>query len=131
MKKEFKMRLKFCKGDMVIISIVIILAMITAIIFFMAAGNQTDGTVIIYQDGKKIKELSLQKDTEVIIENRYINKVVIKDQQVAIVESDCPGMDCVHSGYIAHTGRSIVCLPNGVEIRIVKDENSKVDFIVR
>ena len=78
-----------------------------------------------------IQEISLDKDTEVLIENDYTNKLIVRDKKVAIVESDCPGMDCVHSGWISGKGRSLVCLPNRVEIRIEGDVDSEVDFIVR
>ena len=48
---------------------------------------------------------------------------------IAITGSDCPGEDCVHSGWIKASGRSIVCLPNKVEIRIV-GQSDDVDFVV-
>ena len=49
--------------------------------------------------------------------------------EAAFTESDCPGRDCVHSGSIGSTGRSIVCLPNRVEIRVISAE-ADVDFVV-
>ena len=70
-------------------------------------------------------------DTEVLIQNDYTNKLIVKDKKVAIEESDCPGMDCVHSGVISGKGRSLVCLPNRVEVRIEGEIDSEVDFIVR
>ena len=73
----------------------------------------------------------MYENTEILIENNYTNKLVVKDGKVAIVESDCPGMDCVHSGRISGKGRSLVCLPNRVEIRIEGEMESEVDFIVR
>ena len=84
---------------------------------------------MIYQDGSLIRELSLGTDTEVVIEGDYENVVTIKDGKTAITRSDCPGTDCVHSGWIHEAGRSIVCLPNRVELRI--EGVSEVDFVVR
>ena len=84
---------------------------------------------MIYQDGSLIRELSLGTDTEVVIEGDYKNVVTIKDGKAAITRSDCPGTDCVHSGWIHEAGRSIVCLPNRVELRI--EGVSEVDFVVR
>ena len=54
--------------------------------------------------------------------------VVIRDGRAAILESDCPGGDCIHSGWISQPGRSIVCLPNRVELRIAGQGD--VDFVV-
>ena len=72
---------------------------------------------------------ALDSDTEVVIEGEYENVVTVKDGKVAITKSDCPGTDCVHSGWIHESGRSIVCLPNRVELRI--EGASEVDFVVR
>ena len=85
--------------------------------------------VCVYQEGKLIREIPLDTDTEFVIEGEYENVVTMKDGTVAITKSDCPGTDCVHSGRIQEAGRSIVCLPNRVEIRI--EGASEVDFVVR
>ena len=131
MERENKIRLSFCKGDVVVISFVIMLAILIGVAFWMKTGTEQGSVVAVYQEGEKIQEISLDKDTEVLIENDYTNKLIVRDKKVAIVESDCPGMDCVHSGWISGKGRSLVCLPNRVEIRIEGDVDSEVDFIVR
>lgn len=131
MVKENRMRLTFCKGDAVIIFLVILLAIFSGVLFLMKTGNARGTTVCVYQNGIKMQELPLRENTEVLIQNSYTNKLAVKDGKTAIVESDCPGMDCVHSGWISGKGRSLVCLPNRVEIRIEGEEDSEVDFIVR
>lgn len=131
MERENKIRLSFCKGDVIVISFVIMLAILIGVVFWMKTGTEQGNVVAVYQEGEKIHELSLDKDTEVLIENDYTNKLIVRDKKVAIVESDCPGRDCVHSGWISGKGRSLVCLPNRVEIRIEGDVDSEVDFIVR
>ena len=131
MVKENRMRLTFCKGDAVIIFLVILLAIFIGVLFVMNTGTGQGTTICVYQDGIKIQELPLREDTEVLIQNIYTNKLAVKEEKAAIVESDCPGMDCVHSGWISGKGRSLVCLPNRVEIRIEGEEDSEVDFIVR
>ena len=125
------MRLKFCIGEVIVIGFVIMLAILIGVVFWIKTGNGEGNTVVVYREGEKIQELSLNKNTEVFIENSYTNKLVVKDKKVAIVESDCPGLDCVHSGWISGKGRSLVCLPNRVEIRIEGEVDSEVDFIVR
>ena len=97
----------------------------------MKTGTQEGNVVVIYREGEKIQEIPLNVDTEVLIQNDYTNKLIVKDKKVAIEESDCPGMDCVHSGAISGKGRSLVCLPNRVEVRIEGEIDSEVDFIVR
>ena len=127
--KKNHMKLEFCKGDFLAIGIVAVIAVLVSVIFWTSIGNQEGTMVSIYQDGALVKELSLDSDTEVVIEGEYENVVTVKDGKVAITKSDCPGIDCVHSGWIHESGRSIVCLPNRVELRI--EGTSEVDFVVR
>lgn len=131
MSKKSSMKLTFCKGDAVVIFACLMLAVLIGVVFVRTTGKDKGGTVVIYQNGNKTQEVSLYEDGEILIENTYTNKLMVKDEKVAIVESDCPGMDCVHSGWISGSGRSLVCLPNRVEIRIEGETDSEVDFIVR
>lgn len=131
MGKTKGMRLRFCIGDVLVIGFVVMLAILIGVVFWIKTGTEEGNLVVVYREGEKIQELSLEQNTEIIIENSYTNKLVVKDKKVAIIESDCPGMDCVHSGWISGKGRSLVCLPNRVEIRIEGEVDSEVDFIVR
>ena len=123
------MKLQFCKSDFFAIGMVAVVAILVSVIFWTKVGSEEGNMVMIYQDGSLIRELSLGTDTEVVIEGDYENVVTIKDGKTAITRSDCPGTDCVHSGWIHEAGRSIVCLPNRVELRI--EGTSEVDFVVR
>lgn len=131
MIRKYGISLKFGKGDIIVISFVIILAIFIGGLFFLKNGIDKGNKVVIYENGKKVQELPLYQDTDFLIENNYTNKVAVQGGKAAIVESDCPGEDCVHSGWISGKGRSIVCLPNCVEIRIEGEVDSEVDFIVR
>ena len=53
----------------------------------------------------------------------------MEEGKIFIAESNCPGKDCVHSGKISTLGRILVCLPNGLEIRVVSAPDD-VDFVV-
>ena len=83
----------------------------------------------IYLNGQLVKTVSLARTQQFVLEGDYCNTVSVQDGRIAITASDCPGEDCVHSGWIGSGGRSIVCLPNRVEIRIVA-EHTDVDFVV-
>ena len=121
-------RLDFCRGDLLAILLVVVLAVSTAAFFAVRSEDGENRVVRIYQDGNLIDELPLGKDREIEIAGQYRNTVTILDGKAAITDSDCPGEDCVHSGWISGAGRSVVCLPNRVEIRIVGQ--SDVDFVV-
>ena len=128
MKKKH-MKLEFCKNDFLAIGIVAAIAILVSVIFWTSVGAEEGSMLSVYQEGVLTKELSLDSDVEFVIEGDYKNVITIKDGKAAITESDCPGTDCVHSGWIHEAGRSIVCLPNRVELRI--EGTSEVDFVVR
>jgi hypothetical protein len=122
------MRLAFQKGDWIAIGLVIAMAACVLLPFLPSRSNAPD-SVQIWQDGILLATLPLDRDGEYIIDVPYRNVITVRNGQAAITESSCPGADCVHSGWIGHTGRSIVCLPNRTEVRIVGID-SDVDFVV-
>lgn len=122
------MRLRFQKGDVLAIALVALLALIV-VLLFVPQRAQTAYAVEIYQNGQLVKSFPLLNDVDFTIDGAYTNTVSIRDGRVCISRSDCPGQDCVHCGSIRAVGRSIVCLPNAVEVRIV-GQTSDVDFVV-
>ena len=123
-KKEFALR----KGDWLAVAVVLLLAAAIAL-FFFPREKQGEVFAEIYQNGEKIQTLSLAEDQSFTVTGRYTHEITVADGRISISHSDCPGEDCVHSGSIGSTGRSIVCLPNKLEIRIVSQEGD-VDFVV-
>lgn len=122
------MRLQFQKGDILAIAVVLILAVLISAAY-IPHKNAPAGYAEIYRNGEKVQTVSLDTPQEFTMEFRYSNTIVVKDGKIAITESDCPGEDCVHSGWIGSTGRSIVCLPNELEIRIIAMDDA-VDYVV-
>lgn len=120
--------LRFRKTDLIAIAIVLVLAA-AVLLAFMPSSDTSPAQIAIYQDGELIKTLSINESQKFEISGKYTNTVTIQDGKVAITQSNCPGSDCVACGWIANSGRSIVCLPNGVEIRILS-QDSDVDFVV-
>ena len=76
-----------------------------------------------------VKTVALTENQTFRISDRYQNEITVKDGAIAFTASNCPGEDCVHSGSIHSPGRSLVCLPNRVEIRVISGEPD-VDFVV-
>ena len=123
------LRLAFRRGDLFAILLVVFIALGTIIAFMPAGAEDETPAVQIYQNGRLLLELSLDGDTVLDIEGDYKNTVSVSGGKVRISEADCPGEDCVHSGAISSPGRSIVCLPNRVEVRITG--MGDVDFVLR
>ena len=121
------MRLQFQKGDILAVALVIVLALAVGLLFLP---RSVEGAVVeIYHDGILVKTIPLSSQEAFMVAGDYTNVIGVSDGQVRITASDCPGMDCVHSGAISAAGRSLVCLPNGVEVRIV-GLSGDVDFVV-
>ena len=127
---ERSLKLSFQKGDWIAIISVVVLCVAVALFFGNLNGDSQPEAIQIFQNNQLIAEYPLQNDNRIVVQGEYCNIVEISDGRVAITESDCPGTDCVHSGWIGQAGRSIVCLPNKVEVRIVGTSND-VDFVVR
>lgn len=122
------LRLKFQKGDAVAILLVGLLAAALLVRFFPRHAED-NAVAEIYKDGTLIQTLSLADPQEITVTGTYRNTITVQDGKIAVTDTDCPGADCAASGWIGTAGRSIVCLPNGLEIRIVADAGG-VDFVV-
>ena len=120
-------KLRFRKGDWLAIGLVLCLA-VAVFSCFLPSGEPA-AYAEIYLDGQLVKTVPLNTDQIFLLEDQYCNEITVKDGAIAFTASNCPGQDCVHSGSIRSTGRSLVCLPNRVEIRVVS-ESSDVDFVV-
>ena len=121
--------LRFRKGDLIAVFAVLALAA-AVFVSFIPARQASASLAEIYQDGSLIKTVSLSEDAAFDITGEYTNTVAVQDGKIGISHSDCPGTDCVHTGFISAPGRSVVCLPNRVEIRVISGETD-VDFVVR
>ena len=121
-------KLKFRGGDWLAIGAVAGMLVLSAWLAFSLDGGQEAATVQIYQSGRLVQELPLSEGATVTVSGEYTNVIEIRDGAVAVVQSDCPGEDCVHSGWVSTAGKSIVCIPNRVEVRVLG--KSEVDFVV-
>ena len=120
------MKMRFAKWD--IIPIVAVLVLAVAVFLLFLPSEATPDCVEIYQNGQLLKSLPLSEDTTYAVEGNYSNVITVKDGKVAITETSCPGGDCKNCGW-RDTAGSIVCLPNGVEVRVVGGADN-VDIVV-
>ena len=120
--------LRFRKGDFLAIAAVVLLAVLVAV-FYLPDRSMDPVMAEIYQNGELLKTVSLDEDISFEVAGKYTNVITVSGGTIAITASDCPGEDCVHSGSIHSSGRSLVCLPNEVEVRVVNAQ-SDVDFVV-
>lgn len=116
------------KADILILIAAVVMAV--GIIMYFAQTEADGKTAIILRDGKEIMRIDLSAvgEKEYTVEGDYINHILVKDGSISVIESTCPGGVCVSSGSISKAGKSIVCLPNRMEIRITGSD--EVDVVV-
>ena len=120
-------KLRFRKGDWIAVALVVVLAVLVLLCFLPR--NQSAAYAQVYLNGELVKTVSLDQDQTFTVTGDYCNEITVKDGAISVTAADCPGEDCVHSGSVYTDGRVIVCLPNGLEIRVVS-KASDVDFVV-
>ncbi len=122
-KTSYRLR----KGDFLAIGIVVAAIVLSAIFVMTSLQPSAKGEFAsVYQNGKLVRRVPLSVNQTFEIHGDYTNIVTVRDGKIAVTQSDCPSNDCVHQGW--RDSGAIICLPNGVEIRIVSDAG--VDFVV-
>jgi len=102
----------------------IIVAAVAGIIWLSGSGDAQMAVVRV--NGNIVKEVMLDVDQSFRVADV---KFEVKDGAIAFVESDCPGQECVHAGWLRKPGSSMACLPNKVSVTLTGD--SEVDVIVQ
>ena len=115
------------KADLIIVLLAAVMAL-SIILFF--ARNDDGKTAVILKDGREITRIDLNnpEKREITVGGEYENVIVCENGEIGVIHSTCPGGVCVTSGKISGAGKSIVCLPNRMEIRITG--SGEVDVMV-
>nr|WP_307759933.1 NusG domain II-containing protein [uncultured Peptostreptococcus sp.] len=118
------------KKDIILIISVIIIAL-GAILGNKILNSGKSDRVEIYVDNKLYKELPINEDKKIEINNgKGKNTVYIHDNGVEMLHANCPDKVCVRTGFVKKTGEGIVCLPHRVNIKIVSDNKDKKEHDV-
>lgn len=111
------------RTDFIIIFVLILLALISYIIFYIYGKNASgDTSAKILINGQPIKTISLDKDKIFIIDELPNIKFEIKNKEIRFLESNCPDKICVNTGFIGIVGETAVCLPNAASIKIISSD---------
>lgn len=120
--------MKIRKGDIIVILGLIFFSFgLNFAINKLSAGYEGD-LLVIEQDGKVIKKLPMDKDTEYKVEyGGHYNIVVIKDKKAYIKEADCQDQICTHMHPIEKEGQTIICLPHRLYLELETKDTNKTD----
>lgn len=121
-----KNKLNLKKADLIILSVIILIAVILFFVRSDSAALTAQITVegetvydIVLSSVKETYTLSLDNGTEIEISQEYIR----------FISSDCGGKDCVNCGKLTSAGEAAVCIPNKTVIKLSGKSNSSPDAI--
>lgn len=111
------------KNKFWIITFIIIIIISLTMIFFAKNAADSSKTAYIYQEGKLLYEIQLDKVSEkytleIKDKNQKGNTIMVEKDRICISEADCPDKICKNTGWIYDSTKPIVCLPNKIIIYI-------------
>ncbi|MBQ4561369.1 MAG: NusG domain II-containing protein [Clostridia bacterium] len=115
-------------GDIVIIAGVILLAVTVFLLFLIPSLSDTAAVLEISCNNEKMV-YTVSENREIVLESKgYTLRVCIEDGSAYVASSDCPDKTCVHTGRIDRPGKLIACVPSGITLRIIGEEDG-YDFV--
>ena len=118
--------MKIRKGDIIVILGLIVLSFGLNFAIYKASSNYKGDMLVVEQDGKVIKKLPMDKDTEYTVNyGGHYNTIVIKDKKAYIKEADCQDQICTHMHPIEKEGQTIICLPHRLYLELESHGDKK------
>ena len=125
------MSFKFKVGDVILIFIFLIIGIVSP---FLLLGKSDNVTAQIIKDKNILYSINLNEIDKPVtykIDDKFTNYIVAEKGRIRFSSSNCPDEVCVHKGWISRSGQTIVCLPNGVIIKIIgQSKNNDIDAIL-
>jgi len=105
-----------------LVALAVVLLAVFCVSVTWLGSTDADLRAVISVDGTEVERIDLTKLAEpvekVVQANGYTLRLTLDASGVTMAESDCPTQDCVHTGTVARSGQSIVCLPARVIIQL-------------
>ena len=123
--------LKFNRFDALAALVVALLAVASALWFYLPRQQSGELTVVVSVSGAEQSRTPLADFTEATVTSRgYTLHIIAENGGVAVTDSNCPTQDCVHTGRITRTGQSIVCLPAQVVVHLEGASSSNAPDVI-
>jgi hypothetical protein len=120
------------KADFYIIGIVLLVALIGFVVFYIERGSAEYVYAEIYVFGELTHRVMLDSgQDDILIDTANVGWNLIRTTRngVYVVEASCRNQNCVLSGKHYRPGQIIACLPDRVVVRLVGLESGGVDAI--
>lgn len=116
------------KNDWIMLVSILLISGLLFLIFTSFYGKPA-AMVKVTVDGEVYGMYSLKKKHRIDINET--NTFVIKENEVDMIEGNCPDQICVKHKNISKNKETIVCLPNQIIIEIIGGEESELDAIAK
>ncbi len=117
------------RNDLILIGILLLLCL--GVYGFFQLNKEEGGQVVVKVDGIITDTYDLSQDGEYTVKgaNGQMNTFRIKDEQVDMLDANCPDKLCVNQHDIHYNHETIVCLPNLVVLEVISEEENDIDVI--
>lgn len=117
------------RGDRIVVAVVALLAAVSWPATMLLASGRGDVAVVTAPAGAS--EIALSPDRTVDVQGvQGVVRLEISGGSVRVTDVSCPDRLCVAQGRVSSKGAALVCVPNGVTIRVGGGDDA-LDAVVR
>lgn len=114
----------FKKIDLFMFLVLLIVLIVCMVIIFSRAPGAKAKIII---DSKEYALVRLDENKIIHIEEHNVI-IEVKENTIAIINSDCPNQICVKTGKIANSNEVILCAPKKILIIIENNQKEKIHY---
>ncbi len=114
------------KGD---IALIVSLIVISLVMFVFSFSGNEKLIAEIYVDGSKAHTIALSEVTESYTVNENYCQLLIENDGVSFVFSDCGDKLCIKRGKLKNQGDTMACVPEKVVVILKGDKQNKIDGV--
>lgn len=121
-------RARSTKFWMLLLGALLLVSAVASVLLLRARGGSV---ARVYQDGALLYTIALDEvdaPYTLTVEGAVTNVLYIEPGRICVGRSSCPDQVCVHQGWISNGVVPVVCLPNGLVIRI-EGETGELDTV--
>lgn len=108
---------------------IFMVGIVISLVVLLYSRTGTTGSYVDVTVNSETTRYMLRQDRVIPIETDRdgYNELVIKDGAVFMQEANCADHICVRHKAITKNGESIICLPHGVYVEVVSNEEKETD----
>jgi len=109
---------KLTRGDLLILSLALLVVLTCYAVFWGRSVYGSEASISVA--GHYWSNVDLYQNRRIEVKGKIgISVLEVKDGKIRFVSSPCDTKQCVHHGWIQHSGEIIACVPNTVSVRIL------------